>query len=60
MTKRTIQDSLDTLDKRWNNSKALYKYLKSNLIGRVVNGHLTGVITEEDLDRLYKEFTDAK
>lgn len=41
-------------------AEQLYNYLKSNLSGRVVNGHLTGVITEEDLDRLYKEFTDAE
>lgn len=39
-------------------AEQLYNHLKSNLIGRVVNGHLTGVITKEDLDRLYTEFLD--
>ena len=36
----------------------LYEGLKSKLIGRVVNGKLTAVITEEELDRIYEELKD--
>lgn len=38
----------------------LYTYLKSNLTGCVINGGLEGVITEAELDRLYKEFCERE
>lgn len=36
---------------------ALHTTLKSQLKGRVVNGTLTNVITEDELDSLFKELT---
>lgn len=38
----------------------LYLYLKDNLIGRVVQGHLTHIVTEDEMDRLYEEFVTSK
>ena len=36
-------------------AEELYKRLKSAITGHVVNGGLTGVLLEEDLDRIYQE-----
>lgn len=33
-----------------------YQYLKDNMVGRVINYGLEGVITRSDLDRLFDEF----
>ena len=32
-----------------------FDYIRKNMYGRVVNGHLKGAATKEDLDRMEKE-----
>lgn len=39
-------------------AEELHTALKSAIIGHVINGGLTGVLLEEDLDRIYQELLD--
>ena len=54
-----MKGEINRLDEISNQAKRvgqleLLCYLKSKLTGRVVNGKITGVITEEELDETYE------